>query len=82
MGIMRQVFSKNINFNVAWCDLGRQADLTSFTSCTVKSYCGLQQALLEKMHFTGGIQVGRGAEWAKSAMRCDFTTLEIKIKLS
>lgn len=72
----------DINFNVVWGDLGREAALSSFTSCTVKSYCGPQQALLEKMHFTGGIQVCRGAEWAKSAMRCGFTTLGMNTKLS
>lgn len=26
----------NINFNVVWCDLGREAALTSSTSCSQK----------------------------------------------
>lgn len=45
----------NINFNVVWGDLGREAALTSFTSCTVKSYCGPQQALLEKKSILLGV---------------------------
>lgn len=72
----------NISFNVVWCDLGREAALTSFISCAVESYCGPQQALFEKMHFAGGVQVCRGAEWAKSDRRCDFTTLGMNTKLS
>lgn len=44
----------DINFNVVWGDLGREAALSSFTSCTVKSYCGPQQALLEKNAFYWG----------------------------
>lgn len=53
---MRQIFQYEslewllhlgIVSNVVWCDLEGEATPTSFTSYTIKGYCGTQQALLE-----------------------------------